>query len=493
MFHESYKEHLMSHLKKIAIVGRPNVGKSALFNALCKKRIAIVDEQEGITRDRLYSRSEFFGYPFEIIDTGGIDVRSKADFIKEIRQQAEIAIVEADSIIMVVDAKTGMQELDQEVARILHSKDKPLCLAINKVDNANDMRYVQQFAKLGITKMVPVSASHSFQMAELLEAALEPFDKTELFNDDPSLTKIAIVGRPNVGKSLLLNTLLGEERSIVSPIAGTTRDAIDTKIRFGDKEYLIIDTAGIRRKQKEKEVVEKFASIRSEEALARADIALLVMDSMQGMTSEEKKIAHLIEKSEKGCLLLFNKWDLTQGQGFRMEHSIRAIDEEVPFFKFCPKIFISAKTKRNVDKIFPAIDSIESALQTRISTGTLNKSLIQAMQKYHPPVIGGKRLRIYYMAQVDIKPPRFVLFVNSPLLCEHNYKKYLINHLRDSFNFSGVPLLLELRGKEKKRRPPPPVNPHAKPYATFDRDLPVIDSDEDGDGDNDGDEQMPDE
>lgn len=469
----------MPRLKKIAIVGRPNVGKSALFNAICKKRISIVDEQEGITRDRLYSRTDFFGYPFEIIDTGGIEVHSNADFIKEIKQQAEIAIEEADSIIMVVDAKVGVQPLDVEVAKILHSKDKPICLAINKIDNPNDLIFTHQFSQLGIPKMTPVSASHGFQIAELLESALVSFDKNERPEEKQELTKIAIVGRPNVGKSLLLNALLGEERSIVSPIAGTTRDAIDTTIAFNGKEYLLIDTAGIRRKQKEKEVVEKFAAIRSEQALERADIIILVMDAMQGMTSEEKRIASLIEKEEKGCLLLFNKWDLVKG--FRMEHCLKSIEEEVPFFSHCPKIFMSAKTGRNLDKIFPAIEKIQHSMTNRIPTPALNKCLVQAMQKYHPAVIKGKRLRIYYMAQVDISPPRFLLFVNIPSLMEANYKKYLVSQLRKSFDFEGVPLMLELRGKEKTRKPsPPPIHPHTR--KPFDRDLPVIDEPDDDDG-----------
>ncbi|MDB6081649.1 MAG: GTPase Der [Chlamydiia bacterium] len=457
----------MSRIKKIAIVGRPNVGKSALFNAICKKRISIVDEQEGITRDRLYQRTEFFSYPFEIIDTGGIEVHSKADFSQEIKRQAEIAIEEADSIIMVVDARVGPQDLDKEVATILHRKDKPVCLAVNKIDNRSEMSLIHQFAGLGIPHMVAVSAAQGFQIAELLDIALSSFDKSIIPEDATTGTKIAILGRPNVGKSLLLNTLLGEDRSIVSPIAGTTRDAIDTTVTFGGKEYILIDTAGIRRKHKEKEVVEKFAAIRSASALERADIALLVMDASSGMTTEEKKIARMIEQESKGCILLFNKWDLTKG--FRMEHCLKGIEQEVPFLKHCPKLFISAKTNRNVDKIFPTVAQVEEASNHRISTGTLNKCLIAAMQKCHPTMLKGKRLRIYYLAQVDIKPPRFVLFVNNPNLMEEAYKKYLINQLRDSFNFSGVPLILELRGKEQHKNRRPPQRPKGAP---FDRDIP---------------------
>jgi GTPase len=457
-------------LKKIAIVGRPNVGKSSLFNAICKKRISIVDEAEGITRDRLYSTTDFFGFPFEIIDTGGIQIKLIGEFSKEIRQQAEIAICEADSIIMVVDAQVGPHDLDYEIARILHREKKPLCLAVNKVDNDNHMNLVHQFSCLGIPKMVPVSASHAYQIAELLEVALEPFDKTVIPELPSAVPHITILGRPNVGKSALLNALLGEERSIVSPIAGTTRDSIDTLVKWEGEEFLFIDTAGIRRRHKEKETVDKYAHIRSERALERADIVLLVMDSTQGMTTEEKKIVKMIENAEKGCILLFNKWDLAKG--FRMEHAFQALEQEIPFFSHCPKLFISAKTKRNLDKIFPMIKQVKSAYETRIPTHPLNKNLISAMQKYHPPVIGGKRLRIYYMAQIDTKPPRFVLFVNNPLLMEEGYKRYLINNMREAFDFTGTPLLLSLKGKEKTKRRP---QKGPREFSSRDRDLPDMD------------------
>lgn len=462
----------MSHVKKIAIVGRPNVGKSALFNAIAKKRISIVDEAEGITRDRIYAACDFFNYPFELIDTGGIDFHSNADFIEEIRRQAHIAIEEADSIIMVVDARCGVQELDVEVAKILHTTKKPLCLAVNKVDNYNERDSIYEFSKLGIKDIVAVSAVHTFHIAELLEVALKSFDKTVHGDAADETTKIAIIGRPNVGKSYLLNSLLGEDRSIVSEIAGTTRDAIDTKITFEGKDYLLIDTAGIRRKFKEKDVVEKFAAIRSKEALDRADIAILVIDAMQGMTSEEKKIARGIEEEGKGCLVLFNKWDLAKGKGFRMEHAAKSIEDAVPFLSYCPKIFISAKTGRNLEKIMPEIVAIVKTIHSRIATPALNKCVIAAMQKYHPPAIKGKRLRIYYLAQIDTTPLKFMLFVNSPKLMEESYKKYLINQLRETFELKGAPIVLELRGKEKKRRPQLPPHMREQGGKGFDRDLP---------------------
>lgn len=453
-------------LKKVAIVGRPNVGKSQLFNAIVKKRISIVDEDEGTTRDRIYARGEFFGYPFELIDTGGIDVRSKADFVKEIKQQAEIAIQEADSIIMVVDGRLDLQLLDEEVAKILHQSEKPITLAVNKLDHDTSERMIAPFRALGFTNVVPISAIHTLHIAELLDAALREFDKTEIAEAAPGLFKIAIVGRPNVGKSHLLNTLIGEERSVVSPIAGTTRDAIDTVVKFQDQEYVFIDTAGIRRSAKEKEVVEKFAAIRTREALERCDLALMVIDAGMGLTAEEKKIIRQVEDAGKACILLINKWDLAKG--FRMEHAFKALDLQEPFFEHVPKLIISAKTGRNIEKIFPAIASIRAAYEKRITTGTLNKCLVKAMQLYHPPFIGGKRLRVYYLAQIDTKPPRFVLFVNSPLLMDQGYKKYLINQIRDTFDFQGVPLILELRGKLQNRRRPPPQTRNSKEN---DRDL----------------------
>ena len=439
----------MSRKIKVALIGRPNVGKSALFNAICKKRKAIVDEQEGVTRDRIYENVEAFGMHFELIDTGGVDARSKALFAEEVRKQTEIAIEEAHSLILVVDVKAGVHELDRIVAKLLHKTKKPLCLAVNKVDNPALQELIHEFYSLDIEPIIPVSATHGFQIAELIEHALQPFTKEELIPHTTDLPKIAIIGRPNVGKSALLNVLVGSERCVVSAIAGTTRDSIDTTITHNDKQYLFIDTAGIRKKHKELEVVEKFAAIRTKEAVERADLCLLVVDAKQGITADEKRIATLIEEAQKGCVILLNKWDLVKG--FRMEHCEEAINKEIPFLQNCPKIFISTITKKNLNKIFPAIEHVLTAYARKVPTRMLNKSLASAMKKYHPPSIGGKRLRVYYMTQIDSRPPKFVLFVNSPLLMEASYKRYLINHLREAFDFAGTPLLLNLKGKSKKK------------------------------------------
>lgn len=437
----------MSTLPKLAIVGRPNVGKSALFNCICKKRIAIVDEAEGITRDRLYSEAELFGRPFMVIDTGGIDPRSKAPFNEQVKQQAEVAIEEADTLVMVVDSQTGPTELDYEVARLLLRTNKPLCLAVNKVDHPDKEWEMHEFLSLGIHKMVAVSGTQRWHIAELLETALNPLPIQEETEEQAHGLKVAIIGRPNVGKSSLLNYLLQEERCIVSPLPGTTRDSIDIPFDYHGKPFTLIDTAGIRRKAAEKEVVDKFAYLRTERAIERADVCLLMLDAQQGMTTQEKRIATMIEEAGKGCILLFNKWDLVKG--FRMEHCLQSIEEDVPFLKHCPKIFMSALTGRNVEKIFDQLEEVANLAKTRITTHQLNKFIEGAMQRRHPAMIQGKRLRVYYMAQVGIQPPTFVLFVNYPNLMMDSYKKYLINQFREEYSFSGSPLRFYLRGKKK--------------------------------------------
>lgn len=437
----------MSKLIKLAIVGRPNVGKSALFNCICKRKIAIVDEAEGVTRDRLYSDAELFGFPFQVIDTGGINARSVALFNAEIKRQAEIAIEEADALIMVVDGRVGITDLDEEIAHILHRTKKPLCLAVNKIDDLSQQHLIYDFQKLGIKDIVAVSAAQNWHIAELLETILKDFSKEQLANEISRDTKVAIVGRPNVGKSSLINFLLDDERCIVSPIAGTTRDSIDISFQYGEDFYTLIDTAGIRKKQSEHEVVDKFAAIRTKRAIERSDICLFILDAQEGLTTQEKKIANMIEEAGKGCILVFNKWDLVKG--FRMEHCLKEVEDDASFLKHCPKLFISALTGRNVEKIFPIVNEVREASKLRISTHQLNKFIGSALQKNHPPMVMGKRLRIYYMAQVDIEPPKFVLFVNFPNLMTEPYRKYLYNQFRDVYQFTGVPISLHLRGKKR--------------------------------------------
>lgn len=444
----------MSHLPKLAIVGRPNVGKSALFNRICKQKIAIVDEAEGITRDRLYADSDLFGFHFQVIDTGGINPRSKVAFNEEIKRQAEIAIEEADTIIQVVDGLVGITDLDKEVSNILLQTKKPVCLAVNKIDNLSQVSLMHQFYSLGISKLIPVSAAQGWQIAELLEAAFAdvPLAKEEKSEEEITNTiKVAVVGRPNVGKSSLVNYVLDEERCIVSPIPGTTRDSIDISFTLDDQLYTLIDTAGIRRKRAEHEVVDKFAAIRTDRAIERADLCILMLDVQEGMTAQDKKIANRIEEAGKGCIILFNKWDLIKG--FRMEHVLKTVEEEVPFLKHCPKLFTSATTGRNIDKIFGLIQEVHRNSLQRVTTHQLNKFITLALQRNHPPMIQGKRLRIYYMAQVDVQPPKFIVFVNYPNLMIESYKKYLYNQFRETYAFTGVPIRMFLKGKEKKEKP----------------------------------------
>ena len=433
------------NLPKLAIVGRPNVGKSALFNRICGKRIAIIDEAEGVTRDRLYAQTELFGYPFQVIDTGGIDPNSTALFNEEIKRQAEIAITEADSIVMVVDAQMGVTELDEQLARLLLRTNKPLCLAVNKVDGMEHEHLVSSFYCLGITNILPVSASHNWQIAELLELAWETRpDSKEESVDRP--THIAIIGRPNVGKSSTVNKILGDERCIASEIPGTTRDSVDITLEWDGTPCVLIDTAGVRKKNSEPEAVDKFAAIRTKLAIDRADVCLLLLDAEIGMTSFDKRIAKMIEQAGKGCLLGFNKWDLVKS--VRQEHCLRELHSEVPFLRHCPSIFLSAKTGRNINQILPKLRAIDTASRERISTGRLNTFIEKILQLNPPPVVMGKRLRIYYLTQVNTQPPVFLLFVNSPNLVAQSYLRFINNQLRKEFGFEGVPLILSLKGKK---------------------------------------------
>ena len=436
----------MHHISKIAIVGRPNVGKSALFNCMIKKRLSIVDEEEGVTRDRVYGIGDCFGRPFEAIDTGGMFSKDSL-FGDEVTRQAEVAIEEADAIILVVDGTVGPLALDLEIAKLLRRTKKPVVVAVNKMDDTQQIDRVHAFSCLGLRPIIATSAAHRYQIAELLEALALPEPTKE--EPESETSQIAIIGRPNVGKSMLLNAILGSERCIVSPVPGTTRDSIDTVVVKNGTAYTMIDTAGIKRKPKERAVVEKFAAIRTEQAIERADVCLLVVDSQMGITSEEKKIARAVEKAGKGCVVALNKWDLVHE--IRMEHALKGVEREVPFLAHCPRLCLSAKTGRNVDALFPLIDTVNESMARRIPTHKLNKALMAWMQHSHPSMIGGKRLRIYYMAQVDVNPPRFVLFVNDPRLMDDGYRRYVVNQIRADFQFAGVPFILALKGKAKGR------------------------------------------
>ncbi len=435
----------------IAIVGRPNVGKSSLFNRMVGKRVSIVNAQEGVTRDRLYHSIDIFGTSFELIDTGGLDNREGGLFVKEVNSQVHMAISEASHIILVVDGRVGMLKEDLDIARHLRKQGKSIFLAVNKVDDRSILDdSIAPFYQMGLDQMYGVSACHGFNVAELLLAIKEATntDEIEESNNDDE-TRVAIIGRPNVGKSTLLNYLLGSDRVVVSPIAGTTRDSIDEEVEYEGKKITFIDTAGIRRKKSEKDVIDKFAFMRTERSIRSASICILVVDVRDGITSEEKKMLSMIEELGKGCIILLNKWDLCPG--FRMEHSIKALSDEIPFTEILPKIIGSALSGRNVDTLFDQIFAIKAELERKITTGQLNAFLADSIQKLAPPMVNGKRLRIYYGVQIASTPPRFALYVNKKNLLMGSYERFLINEFRKRFAFTGVPINLYFRGKKGKK------------------------------------------
>ncbi len=434
---------------RFAIIGRPNVGKSALFNRLIGRRIAIVDEREGVTRDRLYAEGHFFGRPFAVIDTGGIDFASLDPLQAAISKQVDSALQESDLVLFVVDGKSGVTHHDELLAKKLHRLSKPVMLIINKMDNPEE-ESAYRFLSLGFKNSLPISALHGAHIDELLQSAFSAFPEqaVEEAPKQQTLPSIAILGRPNVGKSTLINALLKEERVITSPEAGTTRDSVDIPFQVGSQSYLLIDTAGLRRHKTDLEPLDFYSRVRTERALERADIAILVLDAEEGFTSQERKIASDIEKAKKATLILINKWDKVHG--FRMEHCLKALHAAFPSFAHVPTLFISAKSGRNLDKVFIEIEKLARALKSRISTAQLNRFLKQATEQNPPPATRGNRLRIYYMTQVECSPPQFVLFVNRADLFIESYKRYLINQLREAFGFQGIPLTLEIR--EKVRR-----------------------------------------
>jgi GTPase len=441
----------MGQYHKIAIVGRPNVGKSSLFNRIVGKRVAIVNEEEGVTRDRLYHSIDIFGTPFELIDTGGLDNSGAHPFAKEVNAQVRSAISEATHIILVVDGKVGLLQEDIMVAKELRKLGKSIFLAVNKVDDLESDDLLTPFYKLGFDQMFGVSAAHAVNVAELLLAIKEKtegLEEIEAAKD--SDVRVAIIGRPNVGKSTLLNHLLQSERVVVSPVAGTTRDSIDEEVEYEGKKVVFIDTAGIRRKKSEKEVIDKFAFMRTERAIRSASICILVVDVRDGITSEEKKMLSMIEELGKGCIILLNKWDLCPG--FRMEHAIKALGDEVPFTKILPKIIGSALTGRNIPVLFEHIFAIKGELEKKITTGQLNSFIRACFEKLAPPMLRGKRLRVYYATQIGSTPPKFVLFVNNKEFLATSYERFLTNEFRKMFGFVGVPLTFFFRGKKKRQK-----------------------------------------
>ena len=436
----------------VAIVGRPNVGKSTLFNIFANSRISIVEDTPGVTRDRLYADTEWLDNEFMMVDTGGIEIMNTDKIAVSIRQQAQIAIAEADVILFVCDARAGITHEDAEVAKMLRQSKKPIVLAINKADSPKQEMEIFEFYNLGIGEPIPVSAANHLGLGDLLDAVVEQFPETSAYGEDGNEDeiKVALIGRPNVGKSSIFNTLVGEERSIVSDVAGTTRDAIDTPVIREGQKFLFIDTAGMRRKARIDEPIEKYSIIRSLRAVDRSDVVLMVIDAIDGITEQDKKIAGYAHEAGKGIVLVVNKWDLYDKDNTSTLRYTENLRRELVFMQYAPVVFVSAMTKQRIHRLPEVIHYVAEQNAMRISTSVLNQVVEDAIAINPPPTEKGQRLKILYATQVKIKPPTFVIFVNEPEIMHFSYQRYLENKLREAFGFEGTPLQMIIRGKNEE-------------------------------------------
>jgi GTP-binding protein len=431
----------------VAIVGRPNVGKSTIFNRIVGERISIVEDIPGITRDRIYSSGEWINQDFNIIDTGGIEI-GDAPFLTEIRQQAEIAIDEADVIIFMVNGREGVTAADEEVAKILYRSDKPVVLAVNKIDNPEMRNDIFDFYALGFGEPMPISGSHGLGLGDLLDAVIQHFPKGEQDDYDENTIKFSLIGRPNVGKSSLVNALLGEERVIVSNIAGTTRDAIDTPYTKDGNEYVIIDTAGMRKKGKVYETTEKYSVLRALKAIERSDVVLVVIDGEEGIIEQDKKIAGYAHQAGRAIVMVVNKWDAVDKDEKTMQEYEKKIRAHFQFLDYAPIIFLSAKTKRRIHTLIPMINMAAENHNLRVQTNVLNDVILDAVAMNPTPTDNGTRLKIYYATQVAVKPPAFAVFVNDPELMHFSYERFLENQIRAAFGFEGTPIKIYARARK---------------------------------------------
>lgn len=435
----------------VAIVGRPNVGKSALFNRLVGKKVSIVEDTPGVTRDRIYADAEWRGRQFLMIDTGGIEPKDSDELLVNMRRQAQAAIELAHVTIFVVDLKTGVTAADSEIASMLQKSKKPVVLAVNKTDKVGELPPdFYEFYNLGLGDPVAVSALQSLGLGDLLDEAYKYFPGEEEEDADDDIIRVAVIGRPNAGKSSLINRVVGEERVIVSNIPGTTRDAVDTYVEFGGQKYLFIDTAGIRRKSKVDEKIEKFSVLRAYAAVDRADVCLIVIDGNEGIAEQDAKIAGYAHEEGKASIVLVNKWDLVSKETGTMNEYKKRVQEQLSFMTYAPIEFISAKTGSRVDKIYPIINEVAKMHATRIKTGALNDIINEATLKVQPPSDKGKRLKIYYGTQPSAKPPTFVIFVNNKDLAHFSYIRYLENQIRDAFGLEGTPVRFIIRERGEK-------------------------------------------
>lgn len=435
----------------VAIVGRPNVGKSTLFNALAGRDISIVKDTPGVTRDRIYADVTWLNGSFTLIDTGGIEPDTGDMMLSRMREQAEIAIATANVIIFLVDVRQGLQDADNKVADMLRRSHKPVVLVVNKVDNFDkQMADVYEFYNLGLGDPVPISSSSRLGIGDMLEEVAKHFDQEAFEEEEDDRPKIAIVGKPNVGKSSLINKLLGENRCIVSDIAGTTRDAIDTEVIYNGREYVFIDTAGLRRKSRIKEELERYSIIRTVSAVERADIVILLIDATEGVTEQDAKIAGIAHERGKGIIIAINKWDLITKDNKTIYKFTDKVRQTLSFMNYAEIIFISAETGQRLPKLFTMIDTVIENHSLRVQTGVLNEILTEAMAMKQPPSDKGKRLRIYYITQVSVKPPTFVMFINDKKLMHFSYTRYIENQIRNTFGFKGTPIHFIARERKEK-------------------------------------------
>ncbi|AWI12704.1 ribosome biogenesis GTPase Der [Caldifermentibacillus hisashii] len=431
----------------VAIVGRPNVGKSTIFNRIVGERISIEEDVPGVTRDRIYGKGEWLNVEFNIIDTGGIDIGDEP-FLEQIRWQAQIAIDEADVIIMITSGRDGVTATDEEVAKILYRSKKPVVLAVNKVDNPEMRDQIYDFYSLGFGDPFPISGSHGLGLGDLLDEVVKHFPNKADADYDEDVIKFSLIGRPNVGKSSLVNAILGEERVIVSDIAGTTRDAVDSPYTYEGQNYVIMDTAGIRKKGKVYESTEKYSVLRALRAIERSDVVLVVIDAEEGIIEQDKRIAGLPHEAGRGVIIVVNKWDAIEKDEKTMNEFEKKIRNQFLFLDYAPIIFVSAKTKKRLHTLIPMIKLVSENHSLRVQTNVLNDVIMDAVAMNPTPTDKGKRLKIYYITQVSVKPPTFVLFVNDPELLHFSYERFLENRIRDAFGFLGTPIRIIPRARK---------------------------------------------
>ena len=435
----------------VAIVGRPNVGKSMLFNKLTGQRAAIVEDTPGVTRDRIYGTCEWRGRTFDLMDTGGIEPGTDSEILQFMRRQAEIGIELADAIIMVTDVKVGLTAADSAVATILQRARKPVALAVNKCDSVGGVNPdIYEFYSLGLGDPFEVSAVHGHGTCDLLDWCVDHFPEETVQEEDEDLTRVAIVGKPNVGKSSLLNQILGEERVIVSDMAGTTRDAIDSYFENSFGKYCFIDTAGMRRRSKVDDAIERYSNLRSVSAIERADVCIVMIDATQGVTEQDTKIAGLVHEAGKAVLIAVNKWDLVEKETNTMRDMEAQVRQDLSFMPYAPVVFLSALTGQRVDKLYEMINEVARSNAMRVTTGALNSVLADATARVQPPTDKGRRLKIYYMTQAGVKPPHFVIFCNDARLFHFSYQRYLENQIRGVFGLAGTPIRMTIRQKGDK-------------------------------------------